>query len=365
MVKKILVDLGKLKDLNSGLGQVSLNFGHEMSNETRSTNLSLYFLVPRNFNGKFEESNIHYVQLSLLKRWFPVFNNHYALWHAVHQDSSYMPPKDVPYLLTIHDLNFMYEKSKTKANKRLAVMMSKVERAVYITFISHFAKEEALKFIDLKGKPNSIIYNGVKTPDRKNMRQPSWIPTGDFLFSIGVVRPKKNFLVLVEMMSRPELADYSLVIAGNDDHAYAGEIMEAIAKYGLEDKVVLTGSIVEEEKNYFYHHCSGFLIPSLYEGFGLPVIEAMLCGKPVFSSRCTSLPEIGGDKAFYWDSFEASHMAEVFAKGMELYNKNPQAFEKELKEYASRFSWRENTAAYVELYESIVNHPPFVKQKRH
>ncbi|MDB5258760.1 MAG: hypothetical protein JWM14_3455 [Chitinophagaceae bacterium] len=348
-----MVDLGKLKDLNSGLGQVSLNFGHELSNATRPTNLSLHFLVPGNFVGEFEEANVHYVKLSPIKRWFPGLNQKYALWHAIHQDSGYMPPAGIPYLLTIHDLNFMYEKSKEKASKRLASMQKKINRAEHVTFISHFAKEEALKFVDLKGKPTSVIYNGVKTPDKKNMRQPSWIPSGDFLFSIGVVRPKKNFLVLVEMMSRPELRDYSLVIAGNDDHAYAREIMEAIAEHGLEDRVVLTGSIEEEEKNYFYHHCSGFLIPSLYEGFGLPVIEAMLCGKPVFSSRYTSLPEIGDDKSFYWDSFDPSHMAEVFAKGMETFYKNPHAFEKELKEYAARFSWKENAAAYIELYESM------------
>ena len=87
----------------------------------------------------------------------------------------------------------------------------------------------------------------------------------------------------------------------------------------------------------------------------MPVIEAMLCGKPVFSSRSTSLPEIGGDKAFYWDSFDPSHMAEVFTKGMETFNKNPHAFEKELKEYAARFSWKENTAAYIALYESMAH----------
>src|SRR6185312_941404 len=120
MVKKILIDLGKLKDLNSGLGQVSLNFGHEMSSETRSTNMALYFLVPWNFIGKFEETNVHYVKLSLIRRWFPAFNKRYALWHAIHQDSGYMPPSGIPYLLTIHDLNFMYEKSEAKAKKRLS-----------------------------------------------------------------------------------------------------------------------------------------------------------------------------------------------------------------------------------------------------
>jgi glycosyltransferase involved in cell wall biosynthesis len=354
-LKKVLVDLGKLKDLNSGLGQVSLNYGHELSNAIRSTNLSLHFLVPRNFVDEFEEANIHYIKLSLIKRWFPGLNRKYDLWHAIHQDSGYMPPVDIPYLLTIHDLNFMYEKSKEKAAKRLAILQKKINRASHITFISHFAKNEALKFVDLKGKPTSIIYNGVKTPDRKNMIQPSWIPKGDFLFSIGVVKPKKNFLVLVEMMSRPEMHEYSLVIAGNDDHNYAGEIMEAVTKYGLEDRVVLTGSISEREKNYFYNNCSALLIPSLYEGFGLPVIEAMLCGKPVFSSRSTSLPEIGDDKAFYWDSFEPSHMAEVFAKGMEVFKKDPHAFGNALKEYASRFSWKENIAAYIALYEELAH----------
>ena len=354
-MKKVLVDLGKLKDLNSGLGQVSLNFGHELSNAMRSTNLSLHFLVPRSFVDEFEEANIHYEKLSLIRRWFPALNKRYDLWHAIHQDSGYMPPSGIPYLLTIHDLNFMYEKSKAKAAKRLAVMQRKINRAEHVTFISHFAKEEALKFVDLKGKPTSVIYNGVKTPDKKNMIQPSWIPSGDFLFAIGVVRPKKNFLVLVEMMSKPELQEYSLVIAGNDDHAYAGDIMEAIAVHGLEDRVVLTGSISEREKNYFYHNCSALLIPSLYEGFGLPVIEAMLCGKPVFSSRSTSLPEIGGDKSFYWDSFEPLHMAEVFAKGMEIFHKNPQAFQKELKEYAARFTWKENATAYIALYEQLTH----------
>ena len=131
--------------------------------------------------------------------------------------------------------------------------------------------------------------------------------------------------------------------------------MEAIARYGLEDRVVLTGSIEEEEKNYFYHHCSAFVFPSLYEGFGLPVIEAMLCGKPVFSSRCTSLPEIGGNMAFYWDNFDAEHMAHVFANGMHIYNSDEKAFSEALKEYASMFSWKQNAGTYLNLYESLAH----------
>jgi glycosyltransferase involved in cell wall biosynthesis len=345
-LKTVLVDLGKLKDLNSGLGQVSLNVGQSLSVH-RPQDMAFEYLIPEGFQGSFG-TDVSYCKLSTLRRWFPILNKKYDLWHAIHQDSGYRPPSGVPYLLTIHDLNFMYEKSKVKANKRLDMFKRKIDRAYHLTFISKFAQDEAFKFIDLKGKPMSVIYNGVKAPDIHDIKKPEKLPSDKFLFSIGVVRPKKNFLVLVDMMR--QLDDYTLVIAGNDHHAYADEIRVAIQKYKLEKRVVLLGAISEQEKNYLYKQCSAFVFPSLYEGFGLPVIEAMHAGKPVFSSTCTSLPEIGKDLAFYWNSFDPEHMVDVFQKGMASVLKSPIDFEQQVKAHAAHFSWEENAKAYVELY---------------
>jgi glycosyltransferase involved in cell wall biosynthesis len=346
-VKKVLVDLGKLKDLNSGLGQVSMNFGQALALQS-SSDLSLEYLVPENFQQQFG-SNVSYCSLSTLRRWFPSLNKKYDAWHAIHQDSGFMPSSKVPYLLTVHDLNFMYEKSKSKALKRLDILKHKIDRAYHVSFISKFAQEEALKYLSLEGKSTSVIYNGVKAPDLNHVARPEKLPFDQFIFSIGVLRPKKNFLVLIEMMRH--LEGYHLVIAGNDHHEYAAELRNAIAQHQLENRVVLLGSVSEQEKNYLYKHCSAFVFPSLYEGFGLPVIEAMHAGKPVFSSTCTSLPEIGKEYSVYWNSFEAEAMAHVFKNGMIAFYGDAQVNELRLKKHAATFSWKENVTAYLQLYQ--------------
>ncbi|MDR1503135.1 MAG: glycosyltransferase [Prevotella sp.] len=80
--------------------------------------------------------------------------------------------------------------------------------------------------------------------------------------------------------------------------------------------VFLSGVIDAPEKVWMYRNCEAFLFPSKFEGFGLPLIEAMLFGKPVFSSRYTSLPEVGNKYAFFWDNFDAKHMKEVVEKNL-------------------------------------------------
>ena len=90
------------------------------------------------------------------------------------------------------------------------------------------------------------------------------------------------------------------------------------------------------------------MFPSIAEGFGLPVIEAMHFGKPVFLSKFTSLPEVGGNVAYYFDNFNAAHMQSVFAKGMQDFeNRKPQ---KEIMEQAAKFSWDKAAIQYLELY---------------
>jgi glycosyltransferase involved in cell wall biosynthesis len=97
------------------------------------------------------------------------------------------------------------------------------------------------------------------------------------------------------------------------------EVMEAAKKFGVEDRVKLIGPATEEEKYWYYKNCEAFLFPSYAEGFGLPVIEAMYHGKPVFISDKTSLPEVGGDAAYYFRNFEPEYMQEVFKEGMRDY----------------------------------------------
>src|SRR5690606_37805666 len=98
------------------------------------------------------------------------------------------------------------------------------------------------------------------------------------------------------------------IISGNNQKEYGYEISKYITENSLQDKVILTGKVSDEAKQYYLENCTAFLFPSIREGFGLPPIEAMKFDKPVFLSNLTSLPEIGGDAAFYWDNFDPYYM---------------------------------------------------------
>ncbi len=123
---------------------------------------------------------------------------------------------------------------------------------------------------------------------------------------------KKNFHVLPALLVGN---DHELIISGVET-PYKSKIMEEAEKFGVTDRVKITGTISEEDKAWYYKNCTAFVFPSIAEGFGLPVIEAMHFGKPVFLSTHTSLPEIGGDAAFYFPTFEPADMQATFANGM-------------------------------------------------
>jgi len=99
-------------------------------------------------------------------------------------------------------------------------------------------------------------------------------------------------------------------------------------------------------------NCLAFLFPSTAEGFGLPVIEAMYFGKPILLSSCTSLPEIGGDCAYYFDHFEPEHMRSVLKNSLEDYKKNLPL--EKIKTRGRSFSWETAAAQYIEIYRTLI-----------
>jgi len=111
--------------------------------------------------------------------------------------------------------------------------------------------------------------------------------------------------------------------------------------------------IDDAHKAWAYAHCAGFLFPSLTEGFGLPPIEAMHFGKPVFLARRTSLPEIGGDAADYFDDFEPASMRRVVERGLARDAREPQRADA-VRRHAARFDWDHAAAAYLALYARLL-----------
>lgn len=348
---QILIDLSKLKAVYSGLGQFSLYFGKYVSN-IYSQPYFWNFLIPA---GQKDLFGIHwnYEKMTAERRFFPKFCKRYDLWHAIHQDSAYLPgDSKTIYILTIHDLNFLEEKRGFKIMRRLRRLQKKADRASYITLISHYTASVANENLNLKNKPQKVIYNGVDINTGKKVHKPAYLPDGPFLFTIGMVLKKKNFHVLVDFMEK--LPDYNLIIAGDKTGQYARNLQKKIKQKKLFNRIILPGIITEEDKIYLYRHCEAFLFPSLIEGFGLPVIEAMRFGKPVFCSRRSSLPEVGGDRAFYWDSFDPEEMMEIFVKNLKIFYENIDELSKKNREHSLKFNWKDSIRQYLKVYDEAV-----------
>lgn len=117
----------------------------------------------------------------------------------------------------------------------------------------------------------------------------------------------------------------------------------------------IVGPIEERVKHWYLKNCKAFVFPSIAEGFGLPVLEAMAYGKPVFLSRHTCLPEIGGDYAYYFNmDFDRELMQVEFKRGLEDYYGDVSRKAEEIKEYANRFSWENTARLYLRIYEEMV-----------
>lgn len=346
----LLIDIYKTNDIYSGLGQFSYNFAKHLCNAF-SEKYELHFLGKSNIQiGK--NCQYTFVPVNWQKRFFPGFNKKYDLWHSLHQFPSHKPSKHSLHILTIHDLNFLIEKKTAKANKYMNKLQKNIDHADVLTVISEYTKQQVLLHFTIKNKPVYTIHNGVELSVFPGAKVPDYIEDANFFFTIGVFHPKKNFHVLIPLMH--SFPNMKLVIAGNKNSAYAKKIEALIYSNNLKGRVILPGEINDEEKYWLYTNCKAFLFPSIAEGFGLPVIEAMLAGKPVFLSKYTSLPEIGGSVAYYWESFNADHMTEVMHKQLKEFQKNSKIISGEIIKHAQKFSWNTCIQQYLKLYDNLL-----------
>jgi glycosyltransferase involved in cell wall biosynthesis len=349
-MSNILVDLHRTGgNAYNGLYHFCYQLGKHLAAEVAG-DLHLHFYVPRaqrNIFGK----NVDYVTQYSLHKFYQPGTQKFDVWHIATTLSWYRPfGSKTKNIYTIHDLNFLNEEEYTLAirKKYLTLIQQRINRADYLTFISNFAREQSMEYLDLSGKPHSIIYNGCNLPG-KISDEPIYLPSAKFLFSIGQLYSRKNFHVLPALLVGN---DYELVIAGMNDFPYTEKVLQEAKKLNVEPRVKLIGPVSEEDKSWYYRNCEAFVFPSIGEGFGLPVIEAMYFGKPVFLSRFTSLPEIGGELAYYFENFEPACMKQVFEKGMHDYQiKQPQ---ESIIKRAKCFSWNKAAKEYLNVYRQLL-----------
>lgn len=349
---RIVFDCERMKYPNTGLYSYCLNLGSRLQ-QTLHQNAQLTFFIPPKAKNIFGSKSNYIAQHSLQKFWLPSLK-HYDIWHATYQGSQYLPElnKKIKVVLTIHDLNFMHDprRSDAKKLKHLKALQKNINRSSAIVCVSEFGKKDVLQHCDIGNKPIYVIHNGTNSLEKPSLFGNSYKPRARFLFSIGVLERKKNFHVLLPLLQQNQ--DMELLIAGRpNDRKYILYLKELAKELGVEEKIKVLGAISEEEKAWYYQNCYAFTFPSLSEGFGLPVAEAMSVGKPLFLSNKTALPEIGKDIAFYFNSFNGVHMQKVFTDGMQQYK--TQKMKEAIKLRSQDFCWQKAAQQYINVYQSL------------
>lgn len=257
----------------------------------------------------------------------------------------YIPPSgtNLPFSFTIHDLNHLDVPHNSSVLKKIyykIVILPAIERASSILTVSEFSKKRIIEWSNCDERKVHVVGNGVS--DTFYSEAPPMLPGYSYFFCCSNRKGHKNEQRLLLAFAHSKLGkDIKLVLTGNIDE----KTHKAIVKYKLKNQVIFTGKVSEIELSAWYKGAIATVFPTLYEGFGLPIIESMACGTPVIASNTTSLPEVGGKSAHYFDPYSIESISTAMCK---------MASDSELRStmresgfhQAKKYSW-DNTAELV------------------
>jgi len=269
-------------------------------------------------------------------------------------------------IYTFYDMSFAVEPAWTTEANRVScfdgvfrsaiaadwvVAISEASRAQYLSVFPHFPEDRI-----------RVIYPCSRFADSsakgKRPKALDDVPTGGYWLNVGTIEPRKNQRRLVEAYARYLAlggAPMPLVLAGGK-----GWLMEDFQKnlveLGIEAHVVMTGYMSDDELIWLYQNCYANLYPSLFEGFGLPVLEGMQFGAPTLASNATSIPEVAGDAAILLAPEDTEGWAQAMLRlaGNRL---ERDRLRDAAKKQAARFSWEDSANQLLKLYEAAVASP--------
>lgn len=267
-------------------------------------------------------------------------------------------------IVTIHDAGTWRLASKAPLanyfyNRTLKWFRSKIDGVITV---SEAAKKDIQKYYKFPLEKIHVQYPGVNEifkkidinqPDAANFKNKYGIKN-KFILDVSRLQPHKNIKNLIlafKKIEQQNIGDQQLVIVG--EHSYETEQIKSLIKeLNLQERVLLPGYVPDSDLLYFYNLAEMLAFPSLHEGFGFPVVEAMACGCPVITSNSTSLPEIGGDAAILINPRNPEEIFQAMAKLLTDFRPKQELIKNGL-ERSQYFSWNKSIEKLVDYYEQI------------
>lgn len=225
-----------------------------------------------------------------------------------------------------------------------------VRHARAIITISQFSKRAIINTYGVPERRIVVTYPGLTMP----IAQTKSNDLGDYILSVGTLQPRKNFVRLVEAFSRvaPKYPDLTLVIVGKKGWLYE-DILAAPKKHGVAERVKFLDFVSDSDLSALYKNAKAFALPSLYEGFGLPVLEAMSFGTPVVVSNTSSLPEIAGEIGIYIDPESVESIADGLIKALSEEGDTAKKRSAAARKQVGKFTWDKAAKQTLEVIEKV------------
>ena len=280
---------------------------------------------------------------------------------VIHGTLNVLPlARRIPGVVTIHDLSFLLFPERFLPGRRRYLttftrLSARGARRVVTSSLN--TKRDVVRLLGVPEDRVRVIYLGVEDRFRQpiaqervaQFRQDHRLPDRFYLF-MGTLEPRKNLVRLLNAyhVARRRGVDWPLVLAGAKGWLY-DEIFERVKALGLADHVHFPGYVADEDQPLWYAAAGAFVYPSLYEGFGLPVAEAMACGCPVLTAGNSSLVEVAGDAAILVKAEDEGCIADALCRIA-----GDSALREDLtrrgRDQSSRFDWRRTTEEVAQVY---------------
>lgn len=356
----------------TGIGRYVYELTQNLFKIDKENEYVLFFLSeeyekfnPPNERIKKVKANIRHYSFAEQIKFLKILNKEKLdLMHFTHFNAPILYSK--PSIVTIHDLtlSFFPGKKLTSIFHRIAYQITiknAVKKAKKIIAVSNNTKKDIINLLKIDPKKIETIYEGVNEefkPALKTEKKQNKIPFDKpYLLYTGVWRSHKNLINLIKafkILKEDKKFEGRLVITGRNDPFYARDIIKETILLNLDESIYFTGFIDEKMLIKLYQNAMVYVFPSLYEGFGLPPLEAMQCGTPVSASNRSCIPEICGDKnAVFFDPTDPSDIAE---KTFKIINEN--SFREELIKnglnHIKKFSWEKMAENTYKIYKSFL-----------
>jgi glycosyltransferase involved in cell wall biosynthesis len=271
----------------------------------------------------------------------------------------------VPTVVTVHDVSFLERPeyfTKLRAMQLRITVARSVKHAARVLTVSEFARESIVRAYNLP--PDKIVVTpDAASPSFRAVNHAAAVHkvrerfqlNNPFVLTVGDLQPRKNHIGLIQafaklMKDQPQLTHH-LVLAGKDTW-FGGKVREAARESGMGSRIHFTGFVSDDDLLQLYNACECFAFPSFYEGFGIPVLEAMACGRAVICSNTSAIPEVADGAALLFNPENSEQMIRALADVLKDSELRARMERLGLKR-ASFFSWRKTAEMTLKVYREV------------